>query len=182
MTISIIVAVYKVEACLSRCIDSLLAQTFTDFELLLIDDGSPDSSGMICDVYAERDSRVRAFHKENGGVSSAREYGLCQARGEYIIHADPDDWVEPTMLEVLYNKAQEEAADMVICDFFTNDSTGQSYVRQEPSSLSAHAVIKDLFIRLHGSCCNKLVRRTLYGTDVHYPTGINYCEDLYVNG
>ena len=116
MTISIIVAVYKVEACLSRCIDSLLAQTFTDFELLLIDDGSPDSSGMICDVYAERDSRVRAFHKENGGVSSAREYGLCQARGEYIIHADPDDWVEPTMLEVLYNKAQEEAADMVICD------------------------------------------------------------------
>ena len=80
MTISIIVAVYKVEACLSRCIDSLLAQTFTDFELLLIDDGSPDSSGMICDVYAERDSRVRAFHKENGGVSSAREYGLCQAR------------------------------------------------------------------------------------------------------
>ena len=181
MTISIIVAVYKVEACLSRCIDSLLAQTFTDFELLLIDDGSPDSSGMICDVYAERDSRVRAFHKENGGVSSAREYGLCQARGEYIIHADPDDWVEPTMLEVLYNKAQEEAADMVICDFFTNDSTGQSYVRQEPSSLSAHAVIKDLFIRLHGSRCNKLVRRTLYGTDVHYPTGINYCEDLYVN-
>ena len=151
MTISIIVAVYKVEACLSRCIDSLLAQTFTDFELLLIDDGSPDSSGMICDVYAERDSRVRAFHKENGGVSSAREYGLCQARGEYIIHADPDDWVEPTMLEVLYNKAQEEAADMVICDFFTNDSTGQSYVRQEPSSLSAHAVIKDLFIRLHES-------------------------------
>lgn len=181
MTISIIVAVYKAEACLSRCIDSLLAQTFTDFELLLVDDGSPDSSREICVDYAERDSRVKVFHKENGGVSSAREYGLNRAQGVYIIHADPDDWVEPTMLEVLYNKAQEEMADMVICDFYTNDSYSQFYVKQQPTSLDAHEVIKDLFSHLHGSCWNKLVRRSLYATDVHFPAGINYCEDLYVN-
>ena len=181
MTISIIVAVYKAEACLCRCVDSLLAQTFTDFELLLVDDGSPDSSGMICDSYAEKDSRVRVFHKENGGVSSAREYGLCKARGEYVIHVDPDDWVEPAMLAVLYCKAREESADMVICDFFTNARGTQSYVKQQPSSLHAHEVIKDLFAHLHGSCCNKLVRRALFAADVHFPVGINYCEDLYVN-
>lgn len=122
--ISIIVPVYKAEKYLNRCVDSILAQTFTDFELLLIDDGSPDKSGEICDEYARKDSRVRVIHKENGGVSSARQRGLDESIGEYTIHADPDDWVEPTMLEELYNKANKEDADMVICDFFYEYKTG----------------------------------------------------------
>ena len=96
--ISIIVAVYKAESCLRRCVDSLLAQTFQDYEILLVDDGSPDRSGEICDEYARKDNRVRVFHKENGGVASARQCGMNNARGEYVIHADPDDWVEPNML------------------------------------------------------------------------------------
>ena len=82
--ISVIVPVYKAEAYLHRCVDSLLAQTFTDFEVLLVDDGSPDRSGEICDEYARKDRRVRVFHKENGGVSSARNMGLDNARGEYV--------------------------------------------------------------------------------------------------
>ena len=92
--ISVIVPVYNTEKYLRRCIDSILSQTFTDFELLLINDGSTDSSGEICDQYAAKDERVRVFHKENGGVSSARNVGLDEARGEWIAFVDSDDWVE----------------------------------------------------------------------------------------
>ena len=102
--VSVIVPVYKAENYLCHCVDSLLAQTFPDFEILLIDDGSPDHSGDICDEYARKDSRVRVFHKENEGVSSTRQCGIDNAKGEYTIHADPDDWVEPDMLEELYKK------------------------------------------------------------------------------
>ena len=105
--ISIIVPVYKAETYLSRCLDSIINQTFKNFEVLLIDDGSPDCSGEICDKYAAMDTRIRVLHKENGGVSSARQMGLDNAKGEYTIHADPDDWVEPNMLEELYKKAKE---------------------------------------------------------------------------
>ena len=90
--ISVIVPVYNVEKYLPRCIDSILSQTFTDFELLLIDDGSPDNCGKICDEYAAKDSRVRVFHKPNGGVSSARNLGLDNARGEWIAFIDSDDF------------------------------------------------------------------------------------------
>lgn len=97
--ISVIVPVYNTEKYLQRCVDSILAQTFTDFELLLIDDGSIDSSGAICDEYAQADSRVRVFHKENGGVSSARNLGLDNAQGEWITFVDSDDWVYPCWLQ-----------------------------------------------------------------------------------
>lgn len=96
--ISVIVPVYKAEAYLHRCVDSLLAQTFQDFEILLIDDGSPDRSGEICDEYARKDKRVRVFHKENGGVSSARNFGIDNAGGEWITFVDSDDYVAETYL------------------------------------------------------------------------------------
>lgn len=100
--ISVIVPVFNVETYLPRCIESILAQTFTDFELLLIDDGSPDASGIICDEYAAKDGRVRVFHKENGGVSSARNVGLDQARGTWIAFVDADDWIDKETLEACY--------------------------------------------------------------------------------
>ena len=181
--ISVIVPVYKAEKYLHKCVDSILAQTFKDFEILLIDDGSPDASGAICDEYARKDNRVRVFHKENGGVSSARQCGIDNAKGEYTIHADPDDWVEPTMLEELYNKAVEENADMVICDYY-NDyiKTGESkYIKQKPSSLDFQTVQKELFQQLHGSCCNKLIKRACYSNyNVQFPLVLDCCEDLYV--
>ena len=99
--ISVIVPVYKVEKYLPECIESVLAQTFTDFELILVDDGSPDNSGAICDAYAARDPRIRVFHKENGGVSSARNLGLDHARGEWIAFVDSDDWLSPEYLNRL---------------------------------------------------------------------------------
>ena len=180
--VSVIVPVYKAEKYLRKCVDSILAQTFRDFEVLLVDDGSPDGSGAICDEYARKDPRVRVFHKENGGVSSARQCGLDNARGEYTIHADPDDWVEPNMLEELYTKAKAEDADMVICDFYVNDRRGQRYVRQQPSALDHETVLRELFQQLHGSCCNKLVRRACYSRyGVRFPLDISFCEDVYVN-
>ena len=181
-SISIIVPVYKAEAYLRRCVDSLLVQTFTDFEVLLIDDGSPDRSGEICDAYAKKDTRVRVFHQPNGGVSVARQRGLDEARGEYTIHADPDDWVEPNMLEELYRKAKEDDADMVICDFYTNDEKTQKYVKQRPSKLDHCTVSHELFQQLHGSCWNKLVKRVCYGKyGIHFPKELSFCEDLYTN-
>lgn len=181
--ISVIVPVYKAEKYLRHCIESLLAQTFTDFEVLLIDDGSPDRSGEICDEYAAKDNRVKVIHKENGGVSSARQCGIDNALGEYTIHADPDDWVDETMLEELYRKAKEEEADMVICDFYiSRKGEADVLVRQRPTSLDSQSVVCELFQQLHGSCCNKLVKRACYSEfGVRFPAGINFCEDLYVN-
>ena len=176
--ISIIVPIYKAERYLHRCVDSIIAQTFTDWELLLIDDGSPDGSGEICDEYAKRDNRIKVLHKENGGVSSARQKGQNKARGEYTIHVDPDDWVEPTMLEDLYNKAKKDDADMVICDYYQNKGNMQTYIKQKPSRLDSDTVLSELFQQLHGSCCNKLVRRACYSGKVKFPEGVNCCEDL----
>lgn len=112
--ISIIVPVYNTEKYLRRCIDSVLAQTYKDFELLLIDDGSKDSSGVICDEYAAKDARLRVFHKENGGVSDTRNYGLDLAQGKYLMFLDSDDfWLRNDVLEMLIGKAEENDLDII---------------------------------------------------------------------
>ncbi len=177
--ISIIVPVYKAEAFLHRSIDSILAQSFTDFEVLLIDDGSPDESGAICDAYAQMDSRIRVIHQANQGVSAVRQRGIELAKGEFVIHIDSDDWVTPDMLESLYEKAMESNADMIICDFYCNYSDREEYIKQQPTHLNHKAVLEDLlYNRLHGACWNKLVRLSLYGRyGVRFPKHLNYCED-----
>lgn len=180
--ISIIIPVYKAEIYIHNCIESILAQTFKDFEVLLIDDGSPDKSGEICDKYAELDCRVRVFHNENGGVSFARQFGIDNARGEYTIHADPDDWVEPDMLEDLYAKAQEEDADMVMCDYFVNFKNEQQYRKSQPSALDHKTVLKEMFLQLTCSCWNKLIRRSCYiKYGIKFDPELSYCEDLMFN-
>ena len=179
--ISIISPVYNAEKYINKCVDSIIAQTFTDWELILVDDGSPDGSGLICDQYAKQDSRIRVIHKQNGGVSAARQTGLDAAQGEYVIHADPDDWVEPTMLEELYRKAKEDDADVVLCDYYVNNQKGQRLIKQRPTQLTSLQMLHDLFHRLHGSLCNKLVRRKiLLKHDIQFPAGVNYCEDRFV--
>ena len=114
--ISIIVPVYNVERYLPRCIDSILAQTFTDFELIIVDDGSPDNCPQICDDYAQKDNRIKVIHKENGGLSSARNAGLDIASGEYIGFVDSDDYIHPHMYEKLYKSLIENKSDMSICN------------------------------------------------------------------
>ena len=109
--ISVIVPVYRAESFLRKCTDSILNQTFQDLELLLIDDGSPDHSGALCDQIAKEAPRVRVFHKDNGGVSSARNLGMTQANGQYFAFADSDDWLPPDALETLYTALTTAGAD-----------------------------------------------------------------------
>lgn len=116
--ISIIVPIYNSEESLQRCVDSILAQTFLDFELLLIDDGSTDNSAAICDEYLVKDARVRVFHQKNGGVCSARNRGLCESKGEYIGWVDSDDFIETDMYERLYNAISNNSADVAYCNYY----------------------------------------------------------------
>ena len=111
--ISVIVPVYKVEEYLARCVDSILGQTYRNLEILLVDDGSPDRCGVMCDEYASRDSRIRVIHKENGGLSSARNAAIDAARGEYIGFVDSDDWIEPETYEALLDMALAEKVKLV---------------------------------------------------------------------
>ena len=117
-TVSIIVPVYNAEGTLTRCIDSILNQEYNDFELLLIDDGSQDSSGAICDSYASADSRVRVVHKVNSGVSDSRNLALDMARGTYLQFLDSDDWITPNATRLLVETAEHYHCDMVISDFY----------------------------------------------------------------
>lgn len=180
--VSIIVPVYQAEKYINRCLDSIQAQTFKDFEVILIDDGSQDNSGYICDCYAKKDSRFHVIHKKNEGVSIARQTGFDAAQGEYIIHADPDDWVEPDWIEKLYEKIEEEKADMVICDFERIYADRKVHYDQKPTSFEKADLLKDLLNeKLWGPCWNKLIRRdrfTKYG--IRFNPEMNLWEDLYV--
>ena len=113
--LSIIVTIYNREKYLEKCINSILNQTFNSFELILVNDGSTDRSADICDKYANLDSRVRVIHKKNGGVSSARNVGIDNSNGEYIGFVDSDDYIKDDMYEIMYTKAKEFLADIVIC-------------------------------------------------------------------
>lgn len=114
--ISIIVPVYNSEKYLGNCIDSILKQTYREFELILIDDGSRDNSGLICDSYLEKDSRIKVFHQVNSGVSCTRNRGIQEATGDYIMFVDSDDYLKNDCLEVLYNNIKEYSADIVCCN------------------------------------------------------------------
>ena len=121
--ISVIVPVYKVEPYLRQCVDSILGQTYRDIEVLLIDDGSPDRCGEICDEYERQDARVRVFHTENRGLSAARNLGVSAAKGDYIGFVDSDDWIEPDMYEVLLRRMQETGADIGVCGLWYEFAT-----------------------------------------------------------
>lgn len=144
--ISIIVPVYNVEKSIHRCIDSILSQTYTDFELLLINDGSNDMSGPICDEYATKDNRVRVFHKKNGGVSSARNVGLINAIGEYLCFCDSDDFVDDDWLDGF---VEYFPSPMVIQGFkWQNEKDEQwNIIKNEPETIDLVEAMKSLFSR-----------------------------------
>ena len=119
MMVSVIVPIYKVEAYLKKCIKSIQNQTYSNLEIILVDDGSPDGCGAICDRYAKEDTRIRVIHKENGGLSDARNKGLDIATGEYILFVDSDDYIHPQMVEILLQHLEVVDADMAVCGFKT---------------------------------------------------------------
>ena len=181
-SVSVIVPVYNTAKYLHRCLDSILQQSFNDFEVLLVDDGSTDNSGEICDEYALKDSRIRVFHKGNGGVASAREIGNENAVGFYSIHVDSDDWIEKKMLERMYEEAQISHWDVLIADFYNDDKGETIYIHQQPSASNSEQVLKDILQnKLFGSLWHKLIRHSLYREyNIHFIEEINYCEDVLV--
>lgn len=125
--ISVIVPVYNVEAYLRRCIDSILAQTYVNLEIILVDDGSTDGCGAICDEYAEKDDRIKVIHKENGGLSDARNAGLNAFTGKYVTFIDSDDWIEKEFIGYLHQLIVDNNADLSVCDFNYIDEKGKLY-------------------------------------------------------
>ena len=183
--LSIIVPVYKVEKYLPRCIDSILAQTFGDFELILIDDGSPDGCGRICDEYAKKDKRIVVIHQKNMGVSAARNAGLDIAHGRYIGFVDSDDWIEPQMYEVMMDAIRENGADMAVCGVRYADEDGK-FTRADRLSEGVYTragLLEDVFAmpnKLGGGCCNKVFDASKIAS-VRFKVGMTIAEDaLYL--
>lgn len=181
--ISIIVPVFNAENYLYRCIDSILAQTYNDFELILINDGSTDDSQTICENYARKDNRIIVIKRENGGVSSARQEALNKAAGKYVIHVDSDDWCDSLMLSDLYEKAESENADMVLCDYYMHIRNYDYYISQRPKSIDATQLQNQIFRQeIFGSLWNKLVRlEVIRRYSIRFPKEINLWEDAWFN-
>ena len=184
--ISVIVPVYNVEKYLSKCIESILAQTFTDFELLLIDDGSNDNSGAICDEYAEKDSRIRVFHTENKGVSAARNLGIREASADWVCFVDSDDWVESDYL-YYFNDDKVSSGNSLICQqiYVEYKSEQQEKVKKVPylkstffypfneDQIMDNKILEDVYVLA------KLFNlRLIREKNIHFSEKISICEDV----
>lgn len=181
MKISVVVPVYKVRDYLRRCVDSILSQSFRDFELILVDDGSPDDCGKICDEYAEMDNRVYVIHQENQGLSEARntgiEWALKNSDSEWITFIDSDDWVHEDYLKVLLEMALKYNVDLSICNCV---KTSQYSVEIEKTEVSALTFSPEDFwcFRQYGGAWAKLYKKNHF-QEIRYPKGLLY-EDIFV--
>lgn len=182
--VSVIVPVYNVQQYLPKCVDSILAQTYANLEIILVEDGTKDDSGLICDDYARQDSRIRVIHKPNGGLSSARNAGLDIARGEYIVFADSDDWLEPDAYESMLSLAQQENVKLVCAGRYDADGeTGEKTLglcppRQEV--ISGEELVRRIFTweNIDSAAWDKLYHRSLF-RERRYPVG-KIVEDVPV--
>lgn len=181
--VSVIVPVYKVEEYLPRCVDSILGQSFSDIDVILVDDGSPDNCGAICDAYAARDSRVHVIHQENGGLSAARNAGIDWAfdhsDSQWLTCVDSDDWIHREYIQKLYTAAEGNGLAVAMCGLYWADAT----VEDGPLLDSAALVldVEDAFSRHYDksvSACCKLVKKELYD-GIRFPVGKLY-EDAFV--
>lgn len=180
--ISIIVPVYNAENFLIKCLDSLANQSYQNLEVIMINDGSTDNSGSICEEYCKKDNRFRVFHKENGGVSSARNRGLKEVSGEYVGFVDPDDWIEPNMFELLQKLAVENNSDISACGYFreTSDGVLKNKLSEHKTTVytqteALNAILDESAFK--GFTCNKLFStKTL--KNVKFDEEVHFCEDL----
>ena len=182
--ISVIVPVYKTEGLLDRCVESIVGQTYKNLEIILVDDGSPDNCPAMCDEWAEKDSRIRVIHKENGGVSSARNAALDIATGDYIGFVDSDDWIEPEMYSSLIQKISESGKNIALCSYYAVEISGERYECR--CVVDKEVLDKDdyfRFIVLGGD--GGYIWNRLYDADilkeVRFDEDIWYSEDLLLN-
>ncbi len=181
--VSVIVPVYKVEQFLDRCIISLLTQTLSDFELILVDDGSPDRCGSICDAYADKDKRVRVIHQDNKGLSGARNSGIAVAKGEYICFVDSDDMVTRDYLKTLLSCMQDTGADIVECrriDVYDNAIPNHQKEKKEVCLCSAKEAMKMLILNngFSQTVWNKMYRKAIIA-DVVFPEGKLHEDEFF---
>ena len=172
--VTFILPVYNAESTIYRCLDSILKQTYCNYEVIIVDDGSIDNSGKICDSYSLNDNRFRVIHKENAGVASARQLGVSLATGEYVIHIDSDDWIESNMLSDMMNEISD--ADILVSDYYYNTKHGQTYVRQVDCTTSEELLENIIKGEDFGSLWHKLIRRNLY-QNIKFNTDLTFCED-----
>ena len=182
--ISVIVPIYNVEKYLRACIDSIIVQTYQNLEIILVDDGSPDGCGVICDEYKEKDPRIIVIHQKNKGLSGARNAGIDIAHGQYIGFIDSDDTIEPQMYEILLNNMQRNDARMSICGRKIVDEAGNitepRYIRKNQLVLDGKSAIVEMnsHMSFDMSACDKLYDITLW-EDIRYPEG-KLSEDFFV--
>lgn len=178
--ISIIIPVYKVEKYLEKCIESVLKQTYTNLQVILVDDGSPDNCGKICDEYAKKDSRIEVIHKVNGGLSDARNVGIAKAKGKYIGFVDSDDYIKEDMYEILINLIKEYDADVSICNLY-DVIEGKEYIRNKENGIKEYNridILKEVLLdkNIQSYAWNKLYKKELFN-EIKYPIGKKY-EDI----
>ena len=182
IAVSIICPVYNAQKTLSRCVDSILSQSFEDWELILVDDGSTDGSSDVCDAYALADSRIKVLHKHNEGVSSARQSGMEMASGDYFSNIDPDDWIGPEWLGKMFRCVNEPNYEIAISDFMMVFSNGSKLSRQcHPWYSPRRIALAISGGRLSHSICNKLIKRSFYDdNNLSFPTGLEASEDALI--
>lgn len=183
--ISVIIPVYNTGKYLKRCVDSVINQTHKNLDIIIVDDGSSPETAGICDLIAESDSRIRVFHKENEGVSAARNFGLTHVQGSFVGFVDSDDWIEPKMYETLLYRIEKFAADVVYCDARTIWDDGNN----EPDTFISIAHSKELqrkditpemLCEMAGSVCRGLYSSKIID-NIRFPEGLKFSEDRYFN-
>ena len=186
--VSIIVPVYNAEKTIDRCVSSILNQSYKDFELLLMNDGSTDRSGSLCDAYEERDSRVHVLHKENTGVSDTRNQGIAMARGEYLQFADSDDWLAPDAVAGFVRAATEHQCDMVIADFYRviGERVAQKGDIEKDGVMDRTEYAVNMMQRpadfYYGVLWNKFYKRSIIEKhQIRMDSSVSWCEDFMFN-
>ncbi len=183
LLISIIVPIFNVEKYIRQCVDSILCQTYKEIEIILVDDGSPDNCGKICDEYASIDERVIVIHKENGGLSSARNAGIDIAKGEYLGFIDADDWIKPDMYESMLENMIKHDADISVCGSYLSfvNSNIPNYDKKEFLLLTPEqAIVESLNgIKFNVAAWDKLYKKSIF-EDLRYPEGMLYEDRLII--
>lgn len=173
--VSVLMAVYNGEEHMIEAIESVLRQSYREIEMILVNDGSKDSSGTICDMFAKKDSRVRVIHKENGGLASARNTGIANASGDYFIMIDDDDYMLPNMLERMVQEIEKTNSDICVCDFFINEISG--YETGEPVCYNKEQFMPSILTdEWQSMCWNKLIKKSCFD-GIFFPENI-VIEDL----
>ena len=177
LLVSILLPIYNVEAYLQKCLDSIIRQTYTNLQIVLIDDGSKDKSLAICQEYATRDKRIEVFRQENQGVATTRNHLLEKVKGDYVLFVDSDDWIEADMVESLLELAKRYDVDMVNCQMVINDALcnkGHSEVTMWSQEEAVSQFLRH--IQFNGSLCNKLIKSNLL-LNLQFQPDISYGED-----